>query len=62
MIITATKLLVLDLYYRIFVLRLFRVCYFVTIAFVGLSGFACFIAQLLQCLPIRYNWDEWKKK
>lgn len=53
--------MVLCFYYRMFPPRPFRLCCIATMVFIGLSGFSCLMAQLLQCLPVRYNWDGWKK-
>lgn len=60
-IITVTKVMVLAFYYRIFPPRRFRMCCIGVMIFVVASGFSCLMAQLLQCLPIRYNWDGWRK-
>lgn len=58
LILFLTKASILFFYLRVFVSRRFQLSAKVTLAFVISSGMAFLIAQLLQCLPVRYNWDK----
>ncbi|KAK0626376.1 hypothetical protein B0T14DRAFT_387386, partial [Immersiella caudata] len=60
-ILTLTKVSILCFYLRIFPNRTFRICSFVTMAWVGISGIIFVFLQLFQCVPVQFIWEGWKK-
>ena len=60
-ILTLTKISILCFYLRIFANRTFRVCSFVTMAWVVVSGVIFVFLQLFQCVPVQFIWEGWKK-
>jgi hypothetical protein len=60
-ILTLTKNSILWFYLRIFPNRIFRICSFVTMAWVKISGVIFVFLQLFQCVPVQFIWDGWKK-
>lgn len=57
-LLTATKISILLFYLRIFPNTRFYIAAYTTIGLVLATGVAFILAQILQCLPIRYNWDR----
>ncbi|OCT45585.1 integral membrane protein [Cladophialophora carrionii] len=57
-ILMLTKVSILLFYMRIFPSRGFQILCNTMLAFVVLSGVVVLLCQLLQCLPVRFNWDK----
>jgi hypothetical protein len=57
-ILLLTKVTILIFYLRIFPRRWFQVSAKLILVFVVLSGVVILLLQILQCLPVAYNWDK----
>ncbi|KAJ9604560.1 hypothetical protein H2200_010673 [Cladophialophora chaetospira] len=53
-----TKVSILLFYLRVFPSRGFQITGNSVLGFVALSGIVILLCQLLQCLPVRFNWDK----
>ena len=53
-----TKVSILLFYLRVFPSRGFHITCNTVLGFVVLSGTVIVLCQLLQCLPVQYNWDK----
>ncbi|EXJ61019.1 hypothetical protein A1O7_05172 [Cladophialophora yegresii CBS 114405] len=57
-ILMLTKVSILLFYTRVFPSRGFQILCNTMIAFVVLSGVVVLLCQMLQCLPVAFNWDK----
>jgi len=53
-----TKISILLFYLRVFPTPGFQKCGKALLGFVALSGVVILLCQLLQCLPVQYNWNK----
>lgn len=60
-VLALAKISILCFYLRIFPNPRFRLLTRVVMGWVGLSGVASLLCQVLQCVPVAFVWEGWKK-